>query len=233
HQKLASEMLHNVIVGPAGVENAYFTAFIKGFLLPCSTGLDLVDIVRSFFGGAEEFIRTAEASTIRDFDSLNICIISDIKSQTLEELADAFSIAGPHFAGKNFKDVIKDFLVGIGAPCPQLLASIQDRFSPEVKASLTGLQSSTFRMRMMCWAVTGATRVLLDGEPIQIILVDDDNTSYLPRGLTDGVHASYLSAGSCSFHTYNPDNEINDTQVAVHHWLLMQILDSAGTYNMV
>ncbi|KAJ3887430.1 hypothetical protein GG344DRAFT_55703, partial [Lentinula edodes] len=230
HQKLALEMLHNVIIGPVGVENAYFSAFIKGFLLPCSTGLDLVDIVRSFFGGAEEFVRTAEASTIRNFDSLNISIICDTRSQTLDELTNALSAAGPYFAGKIFKDVIKDFLVGIGAPCPQLLA--------EVKASLTGLQSPTFRMQMMCWAVTGATRVLRDGEPIQIILVDDDDISYLPRGLTDGLRASYLSAGSSSYliqllkGTYNLDTEIHNAQVAVHHWLLMQMLDSAGTYNM-
>ncbi|KAH7868875.1 uncharacterized protein C8R40DRAFT_1177314 [Lentinula edodes] len=147
HQKLASEMLHNVVIGPVGVENAYFTAFIKGFLLPGAAGFNLADIVHSFFGGPEEFF--------------------------LDELADALSIAGPHFAGKTFEDVIKDFLVSIGAPCPQLLAVTKDRFSPEVKASLSGLQSPTFRMRLMCWAVTGAPRVLRDGEPMQVSILSN------------------------------------------------------------
>ncbi|KAJ3901848.1 hypothetical protein F5879DRAFT_991545 [Lentinula edodes] len=252
HQKLALEMLHNIVVGPVGVENAYFAAFIKGFLLPCSTGIDLVDIVRSFFGGAEEFIRTAEASIICNFDSLHIRIVCSIRSGSLDELADALSIAGPPFAGRIFEDVIKDFLLGVGAPCPQMLAGIQDRFSPEVKASLSGLQSPTYRMRLMCWAVTGATRVLKGGEPMQIILVDDNDTSYLSESLNDGQCEAFLSSGSCAFrtcsrsmripvsyliqqlkNTYNPDTELCNAQVAIHHWLLVQLLDSAGTYNMV
>ncbi|KAJ4465853.1 hypothetical protein C8R41DRAFT_781225, partial [Lentinula lateritia] len=227
HQKLASEMLHNVVIGPVGVENAYFAAFIKGFLLPCSTGIDLVDIVRSFFGGAEEFVCTAEASMICDFNSLNIRIICSIRGHSLDDLADALSIAGPHFAGRIFEDVIKDFLIGVGAPCPQLLAEIKDRFSPEVKASLMGIQSPTYRMRLMCWAVTGATRVLNDGEPMQIILVDNDDTSYLP---SMRIPASYLI--QLLKNTYDSDAELCNAQVAIHHWLFMQLLDSAGTYNM-
>ncbi|KAJ4498886.1 hypothetical protein C8R41DRAFT_755706 [Lentinula lateritia] len=225
HQKLASEMLHNVVIGAVGVENAYFAAFIKGFLLPGATGFNLADIVRSFFGGPEEFVRTAEASTIRDFKSLDIRIVCSLGNQSLDELAEALSVAGAHFAGKTFEDIIKDFLISIGAPCPQLLAVTKDRFSPEVKASLSGLQSPTFRMRLMCWAVTGAPRVLRDGEPMQIILVDDNDTSYLPHGLT-----SYLI--QLLKDTYNPDAEIKNAQVAIHHWLLIQMLDSAGTYNM-
>lgn len=41
---LAWEMLHSVVVGPVGIDNAYFEAFIEGFQLPCSTGVDLVDV---------------------------------------------------------------------------------------------------------------------------------------------------------------------------------------------
>ncbi|KAJ3925276.1 MAG: hypothetical protein NXY57DRAFT_907287, partial [Lentinula lateritia] len=229
HQKLAWEMLHKVIVGPVDVENAYFSAFLKGFLLPCSTGIDLVDIVRSFFGGAEEFIRTAELSTIRDFDSLNIRVVCDIGSQSLDKLADAFNIAGSYFAGKMFRDVIQDFLNGIGAPCPRILDSAMDRLSPEVKASLSGLQSPTFRMRLMCWAVTGATRVLHQGEPMQIILVEDDDILYLPQDIDHP--ASYLI--KLLRETYDPNGELKDARIAIHNWLLMQMLDSAGTYSMV
>ncbi|KAJ3878406.1 hypothetical protein F5051DRAFT_428200 [Lentinula edodes] len=245
HQKLAWEMLHKVIIGPVDVENAYFSAFLKG--------IDLVDIVRSFFGGAEEFIRTAELSTIRDFDSLNIRVVCDIGSQSLDKLADAFNIAGSYFAGKTFRDVIQDFLNGVGVPCPRMLDSAMDRLSPEVKASLSGLQSPTFRMRLMCWAVTGATRVLHQGEPMQIILVEDDDILYLPQEIDHpGLYEAYLSSGSCSFRTcsrsmripasylikllketYDPNGELKDARIAIHNWLLMQMLDSAGTYSMV
>ncbi|KAJ3922430.1 hypothetical protein F5877DRAFT_12145, partial [Lentinula edodes] len=217
HQKLAYEMLHNVVVGPVGVENAYFAAFIKGFLLPCSTGIDLVDIVRSFFGGAEEFIHTAEESTIRNFDSLNIRIISCLGSDLQDEFADALSVAGPWFAGMSFQDIFQDFLLGVGAPCPQLLAGIKDRLTPEVKASLSGLQSPTYRMRLTCWAVTGATRVLNDGEPMQVSILFDNPSSYLIKLLKD---------------TYHSGTEPCDARIAIHHWLFVQLLDSAGTYSM-
>ncbi|KAH7868083.1 uncharacterized protein C8R40DRAFT_1223693 [Lentinula edodes] len=199
HHKLAWEMLHNVVIGPIDIDNAYFAAFLKGFLLPCATGIDLVDIVRSFFGGPEEFIRTAEMSTIRDFASLNISISCDLKQPSLDELAQALSAAGPQFTGKTFQDIIEDFLAGTGAPCPELLASMMDRFSPEVKTCLSGLRSPTFRMRLMCWAVTGATRVLLEGEPMQIVLVEDDDVLYLPSDIDDSD--LYLLMGSCSFRT--------------------------------
>ncbi|KAJ3858993.1 hypothetical protein EV359DRAFT_51523 [Lentinula novae-zelandiae] len=217
HQKLASEMLHNVVIGPVGVENAYFAAFIKGFLLPGATGFNLADVSVTYMD--------IFTSTIRDFESLDIRIVCSLGNQFLDELAEALSVAGAHFAGKTFEDIIKDFLISIGAPCPQLLAVTKDRFSPEVKASLSGLQSPTFRMCLMCWAVTGAPRVLRDGEPMQIILVDDNDTSYLPHGLT-----SYLI--QLLKDTFNPDAEIKNAQVAIHHWLLIQMLDSAGTYNM-
>ncbi|KAJ3845593.1 hypothetical protein EV368DRAFT_15726, partial [Lentinula lateritia] len=121
HRMLAWEMLHSVVVGPVGIDNAYFEAFIEGFQLPCSTGVDLVDIVRSFSGGAEEFVRTAEASSILDFNSLHIRFLCSISEHSLHELANAFRIAGHNFAGKIFEEVFKEFLTGIGAPCPQLL----------------------------------------------------------------------------------------------------------------
>ncbi|KAJ3912251.1 hypothetical protein F5877DRAFT_54321, partial [Lentinula edodes] len=235
HHKLAWEMLHNIVIGPLDIDNTYFAAFLKGFLLPCATGIDLVDIVRSFFGGPEEFIRTAEMSTIHHFASLNISISCDLKQQSLDKLAQALSTAGPQFTGKTFQDIIEDFLAGTGAPCPELLASMMDRFSPEVKTCLSGLQSPTFRMRLMCWAVTGATRVLLEGEPMQIVLVEDDDVLYLPSDIDDSD--LYLSMGSCSFRTcsstYDPNVELGNPRVAIHHWLLVQMLDNAGTYNMV
>ncbi|KAJ4467293.1 hypothetical protein C8R41DRAFT_925843 [Lentinula lateritia] len=100
-------------------------------------------------------------------------------------------------------------------------------------ASLTGLQSPTFRMRLMCWAAMGATRVLRDSNPMQIILVEDDDSLYLPQELdSPGLREAYLSSGSCSFRTctrsmripalylikllkdtYDPNTELKDAQI--------------------
>ncbi|KAJ4500532.1 hypothetical protein C8R41DRAFT_914098 [Lentinula lateritia] len=252
HRMLAWEMLHSVVVGPVGIDNAYFEAFIEGFQLPCSTGVDLVDIVRSFSGGAEEFVRTAEASSILDFNSLHIRFLCSISEHSLHELANAFSIAGHNFAGKIFEEVFKEFLTGIGAPCPQLLEDAKSRLSIEVNASLSGLQSPTFRMRLMCWAVTGATRTLRDGNPIRIILVEDSDPCYLPATSDPDSRRAYILSGCCSFKTctrtmripvshliylltqsYDSTTEIKDAQAAVHNWLLIQMLESAGAYTTV
>ncbi|KAJ4498607.1 hypothetical protein C8R41DRAFT_864503 [Lentinula lateritia] len=193
-----------------GVDNAYFEAFIKGFQLPCSTGVDLVNLLR---GGR---------------------------------------VIRHNFAGKIFEEVFKDFLTGIGTPCPQLLEDAKSRLSVEVRASLSGLQSPTFRMHLMCWAVTGATRILRDGNPIRIILVEDSDPCYLPATVDPDLRRAYILLGCCSFKTctwtmripvshlihllaqsYDSTTEIKDAQAAVHNWLLIQILESAGAYTTV
>ncbi|KAJ4483026.1 hypothetical protein C8J55DRAFT_488545 [Lentinula edodes] len=212
HCMLAWEMLHSVVVGPVGVDNTYFEDFIEGFQLPCSTGVDLVDIVRSFSGGVEEVVRTAEASSILDFTSLHIRFLCSISECSLRQLTNALSIVGHNFAGK----------------------------------------SPTFRMHLMCWAVTGATRILRDGNPIRIILVEDSDPCYLPVTADPDLRRAYILLGCCSFKTctrtmripvshlihllaqsYNSTTKIKDTQAAVHSWLLIQMLESAGAYTTV
>lgn len=45
HRSLAYEMLHNAMIGPVGVGNPFFTAFLHGFRLSCVGGtLDLYDV---------------------------------------------------------------------------------------------------------------------------------------------------------------------------------------------
>ncbi|KAJ3884175.1 hypothetical protein GG344DRAFT_84457 [Lentinula edodes] len=130
HQRLASDMLHNAIIGPVGVDNIFFQAFLEGFEMPCiDSSLKLNDIVRSFYGGAEEFVQSAETSIIRRFEDLNFIIHVNLGAATLRDFADTCSEAGTSFEGKIFDDIFRDFLEETGAPCPQLLESIKDRLS--------------------------------------------------------------------------------------------------------
>ncbi|GAW04687.1 hypothetical protein LENED_006493 [Lentinula edodes] len=89
--------------------------------------LDLYDIVRSFYGGVEEFVQSSETSVIKDLNDLSFDIKVDLEAVHLNELADVFAEAGPFFEGKIFEDIFNDFLEGTGAPCPQLLHAIRDR----------------------------------------------------------------------------------------------------------
>jgi len=83
--------------------------------------------------------------------------------------------------------------------------------------------------------------------------VEDDDESYM-RLSDDPVLAAdrrqHILSGSCAFKTcsrslripasyfisllratYDPSTELKDARTAVHHWLLVQILDAIGNYN--
>ncbi|KAJ3709777.1 hypothetical protein C8R42DRAFT_598124, partial [Lentinula raphanica] len=226
HIQIAWDMLQKAIIGPGEVNNS-LKHYFKGFTLPCGP-LNLLDIVKSFYGGPEEFVATALASKIEDLHDLYL----EIKCQTsdLEGLANALVKAGPQFSGKIFKDIIQDFLTGVGAPCPQMLEAIKETFSIAAKDSLLGIQSSTFRMQTACWAITGASRIIQEGEPISIMLVDDDEAGYTPPDAPEDVRKAYLLTGASS---YDTDTEPKDAQAALHHWLLVQMLESIGSYSIV
>ncbi|KIK61880.1 hypothetical protein GYMLUDRAFT_165592 [Collybiopsis luxurians FD-317 M1] len=227
HSLLAWEMLHNAVVGPADVEKSvHFQAFIKGLRLPSLNYC--IQVSSSFSGGVEAFIDTALSSEITSFGDLNISFRSNLSDEEEEAFDDAMAEAGQPFAGNTFSGFIQDFLANVGAPCPQLLGSIQGSFSPEARAALSAIQSPTFRMRMLCWAVTGATQVLQEGEPIKIYLVSDRDPSYVPQGLAEEQHCAYINSGA----DYDPNSEPQDVKSAVHHWLLVQILESIGSYTL-
>ncbi|KAF9065744.1 hypothetical protein BDP27DRAFT_1228503, partial [Rhodocollybia butyracea] len=154
---LAFEMLHNAVVGPVGVTNAYFELFLEGFRMPCSGSLDFYNIVRSFHGGVEEFVQTAEVSVIQSYDDLSLEFVDILDPVSKQDLRNA----GPEFQGKDFETIFREFLEGRGAPCPELLEFQKDRFSPAIK--LDCIDSSAFQMEMLCWSVSGAPRVMASG----------------------------------------------------------------------
>lgn len=125
-----------------------------------------LQIARSFAGGVEEFVKTAEASIIKSFDDLNIHISTKLSPGTLTHFAQACADAGPDFVGKSFTEIFTQFLLDVGAPCPLLFESMKNRFSPEI--NLDRISSPVFRMELLCWSATGAHRVLREGDSLQV-----------------------------------------------------------------
>ncbi|KAJ3873726.1 hypothetical protein F5051DRAFT_337119, partial [Lentinula edodes] len=229
HRHLAFEMLYNAVVGPTSINNIFFVSFLQGFRMPCIDGTtDLYDIVRSFVGGAEEFVRSAETSIIKGFEDLNLTVTVDLGATILQELVDACTNAGVSFQGKDFEQIFRDFLEETGAPCPQLLESIKGRLSPQI--NLDEITSSTFRMKLLCWSVSGAPRVMHEGDSLKVQLVEDDDPYYLPSCIGRELQNAYISSGTSP---YNPHSECKDARTAVHHWLLVQMLDAIGSYTTV
>ncbi|KAJ3845942.1 hypothetical protein EV368DRAFT_70310, partial [Lentinula lateritia] len=154
HQKIAWEMLQYAVIGTESIENDNWQCFKKGFYMQCANAVNVPDIARSFAGGIEDFVQSAQNSVINSFYDLRLRVICCLGTQLSQQLDDAFSEADNDFAGKSFEQIFKEFLTGVGASCPQLLESLKNQFSSEVK--LMGIQSSTFRLRLLCWSTTGA-----------------------------------------------------------------------------
>ncbi|KAJ3844027.1 hypothetical protein F5878DRAFT_526665, partial [Lentinula raphanica] len=250
HQQLAFEMLQCAAIGPMGVDNVFFRAFCKGFRMQChEQTIDLYSIVRSFCGGAEEFVQSAETSIIKSFDDLNLRMHVNLGGVSTQKLTEAFADSGPSFEGRTFEEIFREFLETTGTPCPQLLESIKERFSSKV--DLDDIASPTFRMKLLCWSVTGAPRIMHEGEPLRVQLVEDDDSFYIPAGMQADRRHQYISLGTCSFKTctrslripasylikllhtsYDPLSELSSAKVAVHHWLLVQMLDAVESYTM-
>ncbi|KAJ4465390.1 hypothetical protein C8J55DRAFT_566320 [Lentinula edodes] len=235
HQHLAFEMLYNAVVGPSSINNVFFISFLQGFRMRCIDGTaDLFDIVRSFDGGVENFVQSTETSIIKGFEDLNLSFIVDLEATTLRELTDACTNAGAPFEGKTFKEIFRDYLEDSGTPCPRLLEAIKDRLSRQI--NLDEITSSTFRMKLLCWSVSGAPRIMHEGDPLKIQLVEDDDPFYLPSRIGQELQNAYLSSGTCAFKTctrsikipasvliklirasYDPYSECKDARTAVHH----------------
>ncbi|KAJ3870812.1 hypothetical protein F5051DRAFT_341650, partial [Lentinula edodes] len=219
HQRLAWEMLQHAVIGTESMDTNHWCCFKKGFYMQCANTVTVPEIARSFLGGIEEFISSAQNSTINSFYDLRLRVICRLGIESMDRFAAACAEADGGFAGKIFEEIFKEFLTEVGSPCPQLLDTQKHQFSSEVK--LTGIQSPTFRLRLLCWSVTGAPWVIDEGEPIRVFLVEDDDSTYLPISVEEGVP------------TYNPDAEPKNARTAIHHWLLTQMLESIGSYTTI
>ncbi|KAL0570439.1 hypothetical protein V5O48_011516 [Marasmius crinis-equi] len=218
HIALASEMLYSAIVGKRGPGHPVFTCFLKGFVMPCDLGYSFTQLARVFHGGSEAFVSSVYQNFITSYHSLRL-----------------------HTVAASFEDFFRLFLEGVGYPDVDLMEAEEGRFSPLV--NFDNIHSDNFRMRMLCWAATGAPFVLPEGPPIKIILVEDNDSEY-GATLSRSQLERALNAGVCKFRTciremrvpasfilqilrteYPGDSEL-DARIVLHHWLLVSLLDN-------
>lgn len=119
-------------------------------------------ILQSFAGGPEVFLRQIATSYISGLDSIrDRLIIYDRHSQIQHQIGDAAQL--PDFT---FKGLWLDFLSGTGIPCPQHFLNIQETFSSIIDLTdLAVMDTPAFRSRMFLWAATGSP--LLQGGSAQ------------------------------------------------------------------
>ncbi|KAL0568763.1 hypothetical protein V5O48_013214 [Marasmius crinis-equi] len=197
HNTLGWEMLHNTVIGSRTVEHPAFSHFLKGFRLPCARGYDLTQIARAFQGGPENFVSKVYANYIAQYSDLALSHISRLQPETESALTNALS-ANASLEATNFEELFKDFLQERGYPSLDLMEEIKGRFNPVV--NLDGIFDETFRLRMFCWATTGAPLANTDGVSIKVILVEDSDAEYRSNLPSEQVQSN-LNAGVCKFRT--------------------------------
>ncbi|KAL0571014.1 hypothetical protein V5O48_010947 [Marasmius crinis-equi] len=222
HAALGWEMLHNAVIGPRSVDHPAFALFLKGFRLPCAHGYSLAQVARAFQGGPENFVSTVYASYIAHYSHLPLSYISRLRPETETALANVLS-ENTSLEAANFEDLFKDFLQGIGYPSLDLMEGVKGRFNSMV--NLDGIFDETFRLRMFCWATTGAPSVNTDGVSIKISAFDWINLT----PTNDNTNGSAEQTQDA-----NPFGASTPLTVreAVHHWLLASILDNIGQNNV-
>ncbi|KAJ8084406.1 hypothetical protein PM082_003175 [Marasmius tenuissimus] len=241
HTALGSEMLYAAIVGKRGPRHPVFQCFLRGFFMPCDQGYNFTELVRVFHGGSEKFVCTVYQSHIDGYHDLRLHHVSKLSPGTENRLTVALSDNPSTIALEpTFEDFFWQFLESLGYPDLDMMLADEGRFSSAVNLEDIGMPN--FRMRMLCWAATGSPHIL-EGAPIKIILVEDDDPEYGVTLSADQLDRA-LKAGVCKFRTcaremripvsfmlrlltveYSASSEI-DARVVLHHWLLVSLLDN-------
>ncbi|KAJ3753895.1 hypothetical protein EV360DRAFT_52656 [Lentinula raphanica] len=222
HRSLAWKMLHNAVIGPVSTDHPYFQAFYKGLILPCKPiSLDLPQLASNFCGGIGEFVYTLLDTRITgDYDDLRLVYSDRSSVNTRSALQDAFEEADPNWAGIGFRGVFKEFLEGKGCPCHSLMEESRGCF--DELANLDRASENGFRMKMFCWATTGTPQIILDGAPIEVTLVDDNDAMYFTSHLLKLLKRSYDGV-----------SEPRNAKESVFHWIMFEILNAIGNYNVI
>ncbi|KAJ8091889.1 hypothetical protein PM082_024122 [Marasmius tenuissimus] len=195
HRALGWEMLHNAIIGSKSTDHPAIALFLKGFRMPCDKGYNFTQIARAFQGGSVEFVSEVYNNYISHYSNLRLSYQSLIQPETFEKLIQALEESSS-FVVTSFQELFRDFLEGTGCPSIELMNNLKGRLNPIV--NLEDIDEDTFRMRMFCWAATGAPFVLADGLPTRVILVEDDDEDY-GAGLSAEQRLAHLNAGVCKF----------------------------------
>ncbi|KAK7025316.1 hypothetical protein VNI00_016098 [Paramarasmius palmivorus] len=257
HRHFSEQILRNAIIGPETATHPYFKAFIEGLRLPVLNGaMNLsripvsAQLARAFTGGVANFVCRVYSNSISGYSSLRIRYRKVVSDTNRRAFSDALS-AHPFYQTKGtVHELVQDFLEGQGIPCPTQFEAVKTRFSPSI--NLGDIDTPTFRCRMLCWAATGVPFVLSEGPETEVRLVDETDTAYMNNlGTTNVDFAPLLNAGVCKFKTcsrlalipasyltkllqgsYDSRSEEKDARTAIHHWLLVSILDNVGKSNV-
>ncbi|KAJ7080144.1 hypothetical protein B0H15DRAFT_804135 [Mycena belliarum] len=233
HDGLFVEMIYRTQVGSEPPSHIDVVAAARGARLACRNGWTFTKHLRSVAGGSDALIRRTMASVMGPHSILaRITVVADP------------ALLGPITAamgGESIMDILSDYLMGSGIPCPTLFESAKQHFPPGLDYSL--VDSPVYRAQSFAWAISGSPYLPTNLGNIRIILVGDNDPLYLgtrsptllPAMLSGGtfslrtcflecrIPASFLLAAAQASYT---ENEPRCRRDFIHHWLLCQSLNA-------
>ncbi|KAJ6467428.1 hypothetical protein C8R45DRAFT_1106169 [Mycena sanguinolenta] len=238
HDGLLVEMFYKSMIASEGPSHTDVIALARNFRLPCRNGFTFTRYIQGFVGGSENFLANIMTSVVGP-----LTLITRLSFRPNEALSAPIAAA---MGGDSLADILGDYFVGSGIPCPTLFAEARAHFPDIVDLSL--VDTPNFRSHIWTWAVSGAPFLAQDTGDISashllwVVLVDDRDILYL-GGKPESLRPSLLESGTISFRTCFLEARIPASFLLraaqatytspepcsrrhyIHHWLLCQSLN--------
>ncbi|KAJ7722088.1 hypothetical protein B0H16DRAFT_1789844 [Mycena metata] len=237
HNGLFVEMAYRGVIGSEAPSHVDVVAAARGARLPCRNGWTFTKFIHSVRAGSDSIIANVMASMMGP-ESL----ISHIVVSSSPALSAPIAAA---MGGKSLIDIIANYLMGLGIPCPAIFEEARQHFPAGVDLSF--IDSPNFRAQMLTWAISGTPYLPKALGNIKIMLVDNNNTIYL-GGRPHSLLPSMIASGTLSFRTcflecripasfllraaqasYTSEEPRSRRQF-IHHWLLCQSLNGIDNH---
>ncbi|KAK7037157.1 hypothetical protein R3P38DRAFT_3311664 [Favolaschia claudopus] len=149
HDGIPMELLYQSCIGSDGSElpsHLDVAVLARNFRLPCRHGFTLTRYLKGCAGGSDRFLANAMASALGA-----LTLIPRLSIRPADDLQQPIAQA---MGGESLIDIISDYLLGSGIPCPDLFgeARSQGLFPDVVDLSL--VDNNNFRAQMLTWAVS-------------------------------------------------------------------------------
>ncbi|KAJ7754849.1 hypothetical protein B0H16DRAFT_1831582 [Mycena metata] len=225
HDGFFVEMAYRGVIGSEAPSHVDVVAAARGARLPCHNGWTFTKFIGSVRGGSDSIIANVMASVMGP-----------------ETLSAPIAAA---MGGESLINIIADYLMGSGIPCPAMFEEARQHFPAGVDLSF--IDSPNFRAQMLTWAISGTPYLPKALGNIKIMLVDDNDTIYL-GGRLHSLLPSMIASGTLSFRTcflecripasfllraaqasYTSEEPRSRRQF-IHHWLLCQSLNGIDNH---
>ncbi|KAF8176258.1 hypothetical protein K438DRAFT_82254 [Mycena galopus ATCC 62051] len=148
HDAMLVEMLYRAVIGSEPPSHCDVVALAQAVRLPCRNGFTFTHFIRGLVGGSDRFLALIMTSVVGP-----LTLIACLSFRAPAPLMDSITTV---MGGESLADIIGDYLMGSGIPCPGLFERARrNGLFPDI-VDLSLANRPNFRAQMWTWAVSGA-----------------------------------------------------------------------------